>query len=184
MKKASKYLVAAVFLCGLINIAASAGSLTPAAAPTDSVSAMFTLEDLYNRLLSGAAGNKRGGAFTEPASGPGSTMHSLNEIMNKAPLVDAQGAGNTQVLTGKKFWGLTSGQWGMQTGTMSNVGAQNLTPGAASQTITAGYHDGSGKVVGDSSLVSANIRAGTTIFGISGSLSVVDTSTGNATAGE
>lgn len=184
MKKTTRYIIAVVFLFGLINIAAFAGELNSPAAPADAGSAMFTLEDLYNRLLSGTAGNKRSGAFTEPTAAPGSTMHNLNEIMNKAPIVDALGAVNTQVLTGKKFWGLTSGQWGLQTGTMSNVGAQNLTPGAASQTITAGYHDGTGKVGGDPSLVSGNIKAGTAIFGVAGDANVVNTASGDATSGE
>jgi hypothetical protein len=40
-----------------------AGSLDSPAAPTAAGSAMFTLEDIYNRLNDGTAGSKRTGAF-------------------------------------------------------------------------------------------------------------------------
>lgn len=43
----------------------------------------YTLEDIYNRLDTGAPGTP--GTFTEPTSGPGTgTMHTLNEIMGLA----------------------------------------------------------------------------------------------------
>jgi hypothetical protein len=45
-------------------------------------------------------------------------MHSLNELMAQAPALDnTNGATQTHVLAGKTFWGLTSGQWGIITGT-------------------------------------------------------------------
>ncbi|MBU1106178.1 MAG: hypothetical protein KKB51_05870 [Candidatus Riflebacteria bacterium] len=163
---------------------ASAGSLTPAAAPTDSASAMFTLEDLYNRLNLGTAGSKRSGAFAEHGSSPGSTMHNLNDVMSKTPAVDVSGAADGEVLTGKKYWGLTTDQWGPRVGAMPNVGAQNVMPTTASQTITQGYHDGTGKVAGDTDLVTGNIKAGTTIFGVTGKTEVVDTTSGDAVTGE
>lgn len=159
-----------------------AGNLDAPAAPTAAGSAMFTIEDLYNRLNAGTAGTKRSGAFVEPAAGPGATMHSLDDLMNKAPAVDGAGAAPADVLTGKTYWGLTSGQWGPRAGSMANVGSQSFIPGIATQTISQGYHDGNGKVAGDPNLVTGNIKAGSTIFGISGSANVVDTSTGDATA--
>jgi len=179
IKKSMISLMALALLLLAVN-SVSAGSLTPAAAPTDSASAMFTLEDLYNRLNLGTVGSKRSGAFAEPGSAPGSTMHNLNDIMSKAPAVNANGAADGEVLTGKAYWGLTAGQWGPRIGTMANVGAQNVTPTTATQTITQGYHDGTGEVAGDSNLVSANIKAGVTLFGVVGKSSVVDTSTATA----
>ncbi|HNW33837.1 MAG TPA: DUF1566 domain-containing protein [Candidatus Ozemobacteraceae bacterium] len=167
-----------------LAVTAFAGDLNSPAAPTDAGSAMFTLEDIYNRLNLGTAGIRRSGAFTEPGAAPGSTMHTLNDIMNKAPAIDAQGASSSEVVAGKKFWGLVSGSWGPRIGTMPNVGAQTITPGSSSQVIFQGYHDGTGTVAGDANLVTGNIRAGTTIFGISGKTQVVDTSSGNAAAGE
>jgi hypothetical protein len=42
---------------------------------------MYTLEQVYQRLDTGAESSKMT-SFTEPASGPGSTMHTLDEIYN------------------------------------------------------------------------------------------------------
>jgi adenosine/AMP kinase len=173
-----------VVALALVATVVWAGDLNSPAAPTDSGSAMFTLEDLYNRLNAGTPGSKRSGGFTDPGGAPGSTMHSLNDLMNKAPAADTAGAAPAEVVAGKKFWGLKTGQWGPQTGVMTNVGAQNLTPGTASQTISQGFHDGTGKVAGAPNLVTGNIKAGTTIFGVTGDSNVVNTSSGNATAGE
>jgi hypothetical protein len=61
-------------------------------------------------------------------------------------------------------------------GTMPNKGAITMTPSTTNQTISLGYHNGNGYVVGDSDLVSGNIRAGVNIFGVQGSGTVVDTS--------
>jgi hypothetical protein len=98
---------------------ALAGSLNPMVGPGTSGSQMYTLEQLYDRLATGAAGTKMA-AFTEPSSGPGSTMHTLDDIMAAAPALDeTNGAGAADVLSGKTFWGVTSGQWGLRTGTAS-----------------------------------------------------------------
>jgi len=119
-----------------------AGSLEPSVGPTQADSQMFTLQQIYDRLNTGAAGTTRT-SFTEPSSGPGSTGHTLDEIMGKLPaLDDANGAGPANVATGKTYWGLTSGQWGLKTGTM-------LTPV-------------------DTDLVPENIKQGVNIFGVVG----------------
>ena len=65
-----------------------AGSLNPSVGPTGAASQMFTLQQIYDRLTSGAAGTKMT-TFTEPGSGPGtSTMRTLDEIMAQAPAAD------------------------------------------------------------------------------------------------
>jgi hypothetical protein len=57
-----------------------AGNLNPPSGPTDAASQMYTLEQIYDRLDTGAAGSKMT-TFTEPASGPGTgTMHTLDEV--------------------------------------------------------------------------------------------------------
>lgn len=91
-----------------------AGTLDSPAAPGSTSS--YTLEDIWNRLNAGTAGSAS--TFTEPSVGPGtSTMHTLNEIMAAAPAVDdTNGATATEVAKGQTFWGLTSGEWGLQTG--------------------------------------------------------------------
>jgi hypothetical protein len=144
-----------------------AGNLNPSVGPAEAGSQMYTLEQIYDRLASGAAATKMD-TFTEPTSGPGSTMHTLNEIMAKAPVTHTNGATPTHVLTGTTFWGLHSSAWGTQTGTMADNGAVTIAPTTTQQTIAAGYHDGSGYVVGDTDLVSGNIKSGVTIFEVTG----------------
>lgn len=146
-----------------------AGSLDAPAAPNDPNSAMYTLQSLCDRLDTGAAGAKRGAPFAEPTTGPGATMCTLNDIMAKMPIRDdPNGATAAEVLSGKAFWGLTDGAWGTRSGTMPNIGAQNITPGTSSQTISAGYHNGAGQVAGDADLTAANIKSGVSIFGVAG----------------
>ena len=53
-------------------------------------------------------------------------------------------------------------------GTMPDIGKQDITPTTVSQTISEGYHDGSGIVAGDADLVPENIKAGVSIFGVTG----------------
>jgi len=95
-----------------------AGDLEPIVGPTEARSQMYTLEQIYNRINNGATADKMI-TFTEPSSGPtAGTMHTLDEIMGKAPVVDdANGASVGDVAAGKTFWGLTSGEWGPRTGT-------------------------------------------------------------------
>ena len=65
------------------------------------------------------------------------------------------------------------------TGSMANNGSNNVTvTGTSGTTIPAGYYDGSGKAVLDSTsasnLTASNIRQGVTILGVEGSLSAED----------
>ncbi len=55
-------------------------------------------------------------------------------------------------------------------GTMPNRGAVTITPSTADQVIADGYHNGTGKVIGDSDLTPSNIREGINIFNIIGTL--------------
>jgi len=96
---------------------AMAGDLEPPAAPSDAGSAMYTLEDLYNRTNTGEEGIKRGAGFDGPIAGPGSTGYNIDEIMGKMPAKDnIDGALSGDVCRGKKYWGLNV-EWGLQTGT-------------------------------------------------------------------
>ncbi|MCP4362378.1 MAG: DUF1566 domain-containing protein [Chloroflexi bacterium] len=108
-------LITAVLTLALpITFNVLAGNIDSSAAPNATNS--YTLEDIYNRLDASTAGSQS--VFAEPAAGPGSTMHDLNSIMGVAPALDAaNGASAADVANGKTFWGLTSGQWGVQTGT-------------------------------------------------------------------
>ena len=88
-------------------------------------------------------------------------------------------AAAANVLTGKTFSNASASG---VSGTMPNIGAQNITPSASNQSISTGYHNGSGVVAGDADLVTGNIKAGVTIFGVAGKTEVVDTSSGDAVA--
>ena len=77
-------------------------------------------------------------------------------------------AAAADVLTGKTF--SNSSATGIN-GAMANNGAVSITPGTAAQTISAGYHNGSGSVGGDANLVAGNIKSGATIFGVNGTAS-------------
>jgi hypothetical protein len=131
---------------------------------TPSATSSYTLEDIYNRLNIGTAGTQS--AFTEPAAGPvvPGTMHTLIEIMGKAPMVDdVSGAAVGDVLAGKTFWGRTSGEWGPRIGTLAT---QTLS--AANDTVTAGYYAATKLSTVDSDLAAGNIKKDVDIFGVVG----------------
>lgn len=82
-------------------------------------------------------------------------------------------AGETAYVDGNKI-----------TGTIPSKGSQTFTPGTTDQVIAAGqFLTGAQTISGSASLVSANIRSGATIFGVSGASSVVNTADATATAG-
>jgi len=70
------------------------------------------------------------------------------------------------------------------TGSMTNVDQQTITPTTSNQTITQGYHSGTGYCAGDAALITTNIRSGVNIFGVAGDSNVVNTSSGTAVAGD
>jgi hypothetical protein len=169
--------VAGVLLASVAVVLA--GDLDSSAAP-DATSS-YTLEDIYDRLDAGTAGSQS--TFTEPGSGPGSTMHTLNEIMGKAPAVDdSNGATTAQVLTGKTFWGLrTDGTWGTKTGTAAAGSNVDGADGSKTFNIPDGFYSGSKTcTANDADLEAGNIKSGVDIFGVTGSYEGT-TCTGNAT---
>lgn len=94
----------------------------------------------------------------------------------------ARGQGNaveSQVRAGVKF---SNADGTLRTGTLpvQATTAQTVTPGTSDQVKAAGIYDNAITVKGDSNLASANIKSGTTIFGVSGKSSVVDTADATA----
>ncbi len=71
-----------------------------------------------------------------------------------------------QVLAGRTY----SNAGGPGTGSMTNNGAVTLTPTTTNVAIAAGYHDGGGYVMGDTDLISGNIKSGVNLFGVDGTL--------------
>jgi hypothetical protein len=83
-----KYVAIGVVVGILISSAAIvlAGSLDPPSGPGDAASQMYTLEQIYDRLDTGAVSAKMT-SFTEPDAGPGSTGRTLDEVMDLAMAV-------------------------------------------------------------------------------------------------
>jgi len=96
----------------LVPAAAFGKELNPTAAP-DAMNS-HTLENIYNRLDTGADASD-----TEPDAVPGNTGtgYTLNEIMEKAPAIvdDTDRATLADVTKDKTFRGLTSGKRGLRT---------------------------------------------------------------------
>ena len=105
---------------------------------------------------------------------------------NNAVFFDTTGADAAQgdVLSGKKYFGPS----GEATGSMTDnvTVTSTITTVAQSVTIAAGKHSGSGTVsiasAEQAKIVSANIKSGITVLGVSGSSTVVDTADADATA--
>lgn len=97
--------------------------------PGPSGTKSYTLEDIYKRLDTGAAGNQT--TFTNPKQGPEQPVgHTFNEIMEKAPEVNSDAAKPEDVAKGKKYWSLTKGNWGLKTGTGTGGGGVECSTGA------------------------------------------------------
>jgi len=104
-------LLCAVGLSGL----AVAGSLDSPGAPSAG-SGMYTLQNLYDYLTSGATLTVQTD-FQEPMSGPGSTMKTTKQIGDEVKsLFDQSDITIADVKSGKKFFCMVSGSWGIQTG--------------------------------------------------------------------
>ena len=139
----------------------------------------YRLEDIYDRLSTGAAGTQI--TFTEPISGPTvGTGHTLDEIMAVAPSVDdTNGATAAQVVSGTTYWGLRSGAWGLQTGLAAVGGNVTGDDGQLTFAIPDGFYTGSKTATAqDADLIAGNIAQGVDLFGVTGSAAVA---TGDAT---
>ncbi len=178
----SRYKVTAVVLLLACSGLAWAGNPEPQGPPSSTFS--LNLEAIYARLMSGAAGTPT--AFTEPTTAPGTgTMMTLDQIMAAAPAEDnTSGAQPGEVLAGKSFWSLRtdgagSSTWGLSVGTLPT---RTVDPTTVLQ--LAGNYAAFNLSVVDPDLVSGNVRATATIFGVTGNAYVANTSSGNALPGE
>ncbi len=90
------FVACAMVLPGFVG----AGDLEPPAGPGDAASALYTLEDIYDRLNDNTTATKRVGGFTEPLSGPGSTGHDLDDIYEKALPTRVEKTGQTKCYDG------------------------------------------------------------------------------------
>ena len=168
-------IVMSIAVCILMAsaISISAGSLDSPGEPNATSS--YTLEDIYNRLDIGTAGTPS--AFTEPAVRMAGVMHTISDIMGKAPVVNISGAAITDVMLGKTFWGLTSGgAWGPIAGAIVTQTLSN-----ANDNVAAGYYAATTLRTVDADLAAANIKKDVNIFGVVGTAPI---SSGTAVAGD
>jgi hypothetical protein len=132
-----------------------------------------------DQTISAGYHNGSGRVAGDPSLVPGNIRSGATLFEVTGTSIEASGdATPDTVLYGRTF----SSASGPDTGTMPNVGAQNITPTTSDWPIFQGYHVGTGKVEGDADLISGNIRSGISIFGVSGNPAVVNTGTGDATS--
>ncbi len=157
--------------------------LDPTTGPTDAASQMRTLGEIYTKLDTGATSAKQT-TFTEPSAGPAVTGKTLDEIYAKTPTIDdTNGADPSEVVSGKVYWGLRNGAWGLQTGTSVLPTLQPSFLGSDGQLIIVIpdglYTDNKAVTAVDADLVAGNIASGTDVFGVTGTALVA---TGDAAA--
>ncbi|MCX6355142.1 MAG: fibrinogen-like YCDxxxxGGGW domain-containing protein [Candidatus Aureabacteria bacterium] len=127
MRRVTVVVVSVMFAAGLCGMVV-AGSIEPSGPPTTG-SGMYTLQNLYDYIVSGTALEMQTG-FQEPTSAPGSTMKTTKEIG------DALKASYEQcnlypedVPAGKIYFSTIPGWWGVRTGgTPMPTGTPTITP--------------------------------------------------------
>ncbi|MCX6355858.1 MAG: hypothetical protein NTZ78_13295 [Candidatus Aureabacteria bacterium] len=128
MKKFMKFVLVLMFAGGLAGMAI-AGSNEPSGPPTGG-SGMYTLQNLYDYLMSGTALTVQT-SFQEPASEPtAGTMKSTkqigDDIKTMLERLNATTADNVEL--GKPFFCTQPGSWGIQTGTGLMQPTPTITP--------------------------------------------------------
>ena len=167
-----------------------AGNITP---PSGTPTAKFySLSEIYEFIANNTTATEGGHDFTFSDSLAG-TSRTLTEIYGAlAGLISADKvktgttylgvdgtlapdgtAAEADCLNSKTFY--SGDSWTQKTGSLA---AQALS--ADSATVSAGFYNATTLPTVDSDLATANIKSGTTIFGIAGDSNVVNTSSGDA----
>ncbi|MFH0906822.1 MAG: DUF1566 domain-containing protein [bacterium] len=178
-----------------------AGTIT---SPSGTPSAQFyTLSEIYEFIVNDTAATVEDHDFTfsDALAGTGKTLTEIydalaglitaNQVKLGTTYLNVDGtlvpsggdATVANVLIDKTFFGDSQTNWTLQTGTMADNSAFVLTCGVSDQAVTNGYYSG-GTLTGDADLISTNIKSGINIFSVDGDSNVVDTSSGDAVAGD
>ncbi|QTA80019.1 DUF1566 [Desulfonema limicola] len=157
-----------VFLCLFQNPAWS-GEIQPPG-PPDSGSGMYSLNQLYNYLLTGTH-TTIPNSFQEPSNKPGSSTKTTSDIYNDIRNSFEQcNALSSQVSETTVFFSTDPENWGPRKGTMKTLAGKDYIPGVKEQTISAGCYESEGSIAGDSDLLPGNIKKDVELFGIIGTL--------------
>lgn len=144
--------------------AASAQFPAPPGGPEDPATALPTLQDLANRLVTGADADLDRPGYVEPAGPPGTNaMPTLNDLMTLMPAQSTNPAATGNVREGKVYWSLGSNQWGLATGT---VPAQVVSP--TNSELVPGFYDETVWSEVETNLVPEHVRQGVVILGVTG----------------
>ena len=161
-----------------------AGNIDSPAVPSDDAGRMYTAEQIYDVSSGDEAVKpaKQSGGFNEPAAGPASTMHTLDNIMDKlAAGVTTAGVGDILDSKTAITRGAGTGET-LATGTMPDKEGDNASTAQAAAagvnylTAPTGFYDGGDRVsatdaqvaVLDADIVTGNIKDTVTIFGVLG----------------
>ncbi len=150
--------------------AAMAGNLDSPGLPSAG-SGMYTLQGLYDYLLSGVTPSLSG-VFLEPSAGPGSTGKTTKEIYDGiSAAFNAADATPNKVLSGSTFFSTDPANWGPRAGTLATQTPVNTTVSQA-----AGFYNAFDLSVVDADLYEGNIKEGVNVFGVTGSYNGVECS--------
>lgn len=124
------------------------------------------------KTFTSSAGLKVTGTRTSSSGSSGSGIDTSDATASASDILN----GKTAYVNGSKI-----------TGTIKSKAAATVTPSTSDQTIASGqYLSGAQTIKGDSNLVAGNIKKGTSIFGVTGTLETgstgIDTSDATATA--
>jgi hypothetical protein len=176
-----KYAVVLTVLAALLFSAAgpaAAGDIGSTGSP-DEAQTLYTMNDIYDWLLSGVT-PVLDDSFREPSAGPASSSRTTTEIYSDfQALLDQCDAGPDQVANGAVFFSTAPSAWGPTTGSMS---PKTIDPSTSVQ--SAGVYNTFDLAAIDPDLTSTNIKAGAAIYGVNGASNVVDTTSGDAGAGD
>lgn len=164
--RTTRNLAIAVALTLLLSAAAYAGTIDPDGTYTPDAkteaSAMYTLDQLYDKVVKGTDPTVRTGDFAQPSKAPASTMHTLVDINGKI-VAGTTTAVDGDVLATKTFITRTTNGEAMATG---NIVTQTLS--SESNTVAAGYYVATTLSTVDTRLTGSNIKKDVYIFNVEG----------------
>lgn len=121
------------------------------------------------KTFTSSAGLKVTGTRTSSSGSSGSGIDTSDATASASDIL----SGKTAYVNGSKI-----------TGTIKSKAAATVTPSTSDQTIASGqYLSGTQTIKGDSNLVAGNIKKGTSIFGVTGTLEAGSTGTDTSDSG-